>query len=137
MKFNKFKDCQSIFQKAREVLGRDSRFSVQQDFTERVKLHRRELGKEMVKARNDGHYAVIRYDKLIINNDIFKYDDSKGSIVCIGQRTRRGRYRGARGLMDQADDRFTVLTPTEGGNRNSVVATPLVTDERRNNDSVA
>ena len=40
VKFNKYKDCTSILEKARELLKGDCGFSIQPDYTERVKTAR-------------------------------------------------------------------------------------------------
>ena len=123
VKFSKYKDSRSVFQKAREVLKRDSKFSVNEDYTDRVKNHRRELGKEMIEARKQGHYAVIRYDKLVINNDIYRFDDCKGSIEYFGKRNRRVGNRATRDFQSrdtvngdiQLDDSSTGETPNNDG----------------------
>jgi hypothetical protein len=36
---------------------------------------RRELGQKLVQARNSGLYASLRYDKLIVDNNVYKYED--------------------------------------------------------------
>ena len=41
----------------------------------------------MMRERNNGHYASIRYDKLFVNDSIYKYDDQTDQIVYIGKRT--------------------------------------------------
>ncbi|KAH3884406.1 hypothetical protein DPMN_008384 [Dreissena polymorpha] len=56
--------------------SKNTQFSVHEDFTERVKSHRRELGKRLVDERERGNYAVMNYDKLIVNNKIFAYDEN-------------------------------------------------------------
>ena len=95
-RFVRFKDCQNILDKANAILrpDRNSQFSVHQDFSDRVKHHRKVLGDRMMRERNNGHYASIRYDKLFVNDSIYKYDDQTDQIVYIGKRTGP---RGARG----------------------------------------
>jgi FtsZ-binding cell division protein ZapB len=88
-KFSRYKDRETILKKSREVLDRNSQFSVREDFTERVQLHRRELGKRLVQARSQGQYASLRFDKLFIDNEVYQYDDLTGEITKIGN--TRGR----------------------------------------------
>ncbi|KAH3776445.1 hypothetical protein DPMN_177870 [Dreissena polymorpha] len=40
----------------------------------------------MIEERRKGNYSSIRYDKLIINNCMYKYDEFTQQIVNIGQR---------------------------------------------------
>jgi hypothetical protein len=47
----------------------------------------------MLTERRNGNYAVIRYDKLIVNDSVYKYDDTTQSIVSIGARRRNTRPR--------------------------------------------
>ena len=56
-RFVRFKDCQSIMTKASNILKSDtnSKYSVQQDYTDRVKRHRRILGERMMREHNNGH----------------------------------------------------------------------------------
>ena len=74
VKFNRYKDREQILRAAAETLDKGSACSVQQDYTDRVKTARRELGKLMIDARNNGKYASIRHDKLIIQNNVYRYD---------------------------------------------------------------
>ncbi|KAH3869701.1 hypothetical protein DPMN_032871 [Dreissena polymorpha] len=64
------------------------KYSVQQDYTNRVKRHRRILGERMVRERNNGHYTSIRYDKLFVNDTIYRYDDNTDQIVYVRKRSR-------------------------------------------------
>lgn len=91
VKFSKYKDRECILNAANTSLARDSVYTVRPDYTDRIKRHRRELGSRMIEERQRNNYAVLRYDKLIINDKVFKFDDATNSIVCIGRRhnTRR------------------------------------------------
>ena len=60
-----------------------------EDFSDSVRMKRRELGKRLVEARNNGEYAKISFDKLIIENEVFKYDETRKDIVRIGYARRR------------------------------------------------
>ena len=90
VKFSKYKDTQQILQRATSTL-KNTDFSVQPDCTDRVKRHRRELGREMIAARQDNKYASIRYDKLIVEDKMYRYDDKTSAVVCIGDRRRNQR----------------------------------------------
>ena len=52
-------------------------------YTDRVKTARRELGKHMIAARNNGKCASIRYDKLVIDNTVFRYDGENDRPVLV------------------------------------------------------
>ncbi|KAL4219085.1 hypothetical protein ACF0H5_021668 [Mactra antiquata] len=105
-KFSNYTGRESIIPNCRQAFTKDSHFSVREDFTERVQLHRRELGKKLVHARSQGHYASLRYDKLIIDNSVYKYDDMIEQITRI--RSTRVRNRRATGSRDRDFRRETV-----------------------------
>lgn len=90
VKFNRYKDKESILNKARETLRRESGYTVREDYTERVLEHRRILGQEMSVARENGEPARLQYDKLIKGGQIYKYDDFTRQVVCVG-RANQGR----------------------------------------------
>ena len=96
-KFSKYKDRESILRAARQNLNSQSQYSVREDYTERVQLHRRELTKTLVEARNQGKYASLRFDKLIVDGDTFKYNDANGTVERIGSSRSRGRVGGNSG----------------------------------------
>ncbi|KAH3840178.1 hypothetical protein DPMN_113622 [Dreissena polymorpha] len=52
----------------------------------------------MVQERGKDNYAVIRYDKLIVNDQVYKYNDITQSVVPIGTRRPSTRQRPARGI---------------------------------------
>ena len=83
VKFTKFKDRQAILKRASEVFDSDSAFSVNADYTKRVKKHRRELGKRMIAARQAGQEAKISYDKLVIENKVYRYDDETETVILL------------------------------------------------------
>ena len=87
VKFAKYKDCVEILKQSKQYVSANSDYSVKQDYTDRVKRHRRLLGEIMLTKRNDGHYSVIQYDKLVIDDQIYRYDDTQG-LVCLGRRHR-------------------------------------------------
>lgn len=96
VKFNRFKDREAVLKKAAEALDGEAPYSVRQDFTQRVKKHRRELGKEMIAAKARGQQARIKFDKLEIEGDLYRYDDTTEKIVLIpsGNSRTRGRVHG-------------------------------------------
>lgn len=86
VKFNKFKDRDCVIDRAKSQLTRDSNLSAKPDYTDRFVRHRRELGHRMTEERQKNNYAAMSYDKLIVNDQVYKYDDLTKSIVCIGRR---------------------------------------------------
>jgi hypothetical protein len=55
-RFVRFKDCQAILNRASNSKSDlNSGFSVQQDYSDRVKRHRRMLGERMIEERKRGH----------------------------------------------------------------------------------
>jgi len=106
--FARFKDKETVLRKARQVFPKGAEFSVREDFTERVQMHRRELGKHLVKARYRGQFAAIRFDKLIIDNSVYKYDEMTNEITRIGStRPGPGGPQNAFGPRDQDTDSRT------------------------------
>jgi len=89
VKFNSYKDREYILDRSKCVLGKDSDVYVKPDYTERVARYRRLLGSRMLRERENGNYATIRHDKLIVDDQIFRYDDLLNDTVCIGKRRRR------------------------------------------------
>ena len=55
-----------------------------EDFTDRVRLHRRELIKRLAQARNNGQYATLNFDKLIIENTVYGYNEESQDTYTIG-----------------------------------------------------
>ena len=82
VKFSRYKDKESILLKARELFNADSEFSVKEDFTERIQKHRRELGKRLMEERAKGKSARLKYDKLIIGRQVYRYDERTNKIIC-------------------------------------------------------
>lgn len=89
VKFTRKRDRDLVLSEARSKLTRDSNFTVRPDYTDRIKRHRRELGTRMLHERRNNNYAAMRHDKLIVNDQIFRYDDATESIVCLGRRQFR------------------------------------------------
>lgn len=121
VKFFRKKDRDDVLNAARSNLTRDSQYTVRPDYTDKVKRHRRELGARMLLERRNNNYAAVRHDKLIINDQIYKYDDVTQSIVCIGRRQTRGVPAHAPELQDYSQ--------AEGGNLDDLLAEP--TEETR------
>lgn len=83
-KFTKFKDREMVHNFARKKLDGRSQYRVAEDFTPRVRQTRRALGEHLVRARNKGHRASMKFDKLVIENKIYKYDEQSQKPKCIG-----------------------------------------------------
>ena len=47
----------------------------------------------MMHERGQGNYSSVRHDKLIINDRVYKYNDSTQSIVYIGKRKSQASRR--------------------------------------------
>lgn len=70
VKFSKYKDREMVLSRAKSRL-RHTEYTVQDDFTYRVKLHRRELGKRLIEERARGNHAAISYDKVVIERSVW------------------------------------------------------------------
>ena len=135
VKFTKFKDRDAILRKASEIFDSESSFSVQADYTQRVKKHRRELGKEMIAARQAGREAKIKYDKLVIENKVYRYDDESETAVLVRDNYRPATRVGARGslYMGSADYRRHLSHPLSSTNQDG--SGSVNGDEEQANDS--
>ena len=111
-RFTRYNDCELILERARSVLTPGSNFSVQQDYSERIRRHRKVLGERMLAERARNNYATIRYDKLIVNDEIYKYCDESECIISLGRRNfanrrTRGPPRGVQ-TVNTRDDQLLV-----------------------------
>ena len=98
VRFQHVKDKELVLKHARENLSRDSHCSASEDYTARVRKHRYELGKRMVEAKNRNQYSVVRYDKLIIDDRVYKYDEKADDIKFVG----KNRFRRSTRLREEA-----------------------------------
>ena len=115
VKFSRYKDREQIFNAAKTAL-RHSEYSVKEDFTQRVKHCRRELGKHLLDARDKGLYAAMHYDKLIIENEVYKYDGGNQDKKKVGQRSRGTNAARASRRRENLDISSGIIeTTTEGG----------------------
>ena len=120
VKFTKFKDREAILGKASNSFDFESPFSVQADYTQRVKKHPGQLGKEMIAARQNGQDAKIKYDKLVIGNKVYRYDDESETSVLLRDNNRQQRGLGPRGslFMGSADHRQRLGHVQNSANQN-------------------
>ena len=109
VKFLRYKDCERILQHVRTDEHVNPDVSVKPDYTERVVNHRRELGKIMLDERNKGRYASIRYDKLIIEDTVYKYDEETSNLVRVGKRRVRQAHAPPRGNVNNNNTAATGL----------------------------
>ena len=98
---------------------------MQADYTQRVKKHRRELGKEMIAARQARREAKIKYDKFVIENKVYCYDDESETDVLVRDNYKPTTRIVARGslYMRSADYRRHLshpLSPTNQDGSGSV-----------------
>jgi len=103
-----------------------SQYSVREDYTERVQLHRRELTKTLIEARNQGKYALLRFDKLIIDGDTYMYNDTDDTIKRIGSSKSRGRVGANNGLQRLDASRGNDDVDTRATSDSSVKNTSIV-----------
>ena len=85
----------------------------------------------MVKERGKGNYSAIQFDKVIVNDSIFKYDEFKKCIVKIGNRrynnVARARVEGGaqynedspQSLVGRVDDNSDPGQPYSSQSRDS------------------
>ena len=90
VKLTSFKDKQMILKAAKDNLQRDSDIYVKEDFSSRVRKHRYELRKFMRNARDQNRYTTLSYDKLIIDGDVFKYNETED---CLSLVRRKGKSK--------------------------------------------
>ena len=70
VKFNYFQDKMSVKKQAQEKL-RDTPFRVSEQFPKTIQERRRSLIPHLIKAKQDGQRAVLNYDKLYVNGQLF------------------------------------------------------------------
>ena len=116
----KYKDCEQILNRANTLLQKNRAFSVQQDYSYGIRQQRKHLGERMMAERSQGNYSVIRYDKLIINDTVYKYSDTTQSIVTVGKRRSGFRPRAfPHGLPNSEPNNN--ITPEGGLDSNHVI----------------
>lgn len=77
--FSTYKDKQSILANAKKLKG--SHISISEDFSEAVRRKRKFLWEFGKTNASDGVRANLKYDKLILNGQIYVYDESSGQVV--------------------------------------------------------
>ena len=80
-KFSSFKDKERVFRAARILKGSNERIS--EDFTRRVRDTRSKLVPFLIKAREDGKKATLRYDKLMIDGRPFVFNPVTNDIDAV------------------------------------------------------
>ena len=60
--FNRQRECTDIMNLAKEKLRNNPNHYVQNDYSERVRKHRKLLGERMIAERRQGNYSTIRFD---------------------------------------------------------------------------
>ena len=79
--FRSFKQKLAVLKSTAKLKGKD--IHVSQDFSESVRLQRRKLKPFLDKAREEKQFAMFRYDKLQIDNKLFKLDASGEKLVFV------------------------------------------------------
>ncbi|XP_070550019.1 uncharacterized protein [Ptychodera flava] len=86
-KFSRYKDRVKVLKAWRQTKNiTESRVRVGEDFSDMVKEKRRKMWPTMNEAIKEGKRATMRYDKLIIEGEIYIYDDKAQDVVRISQR---------------------------------------------------
>lgn len=86
VRFSQERQRSTVLEQARQKL-KDTDIRVGEDLSKRVRDIRRKLYPKMMEARSDGKHAVIRYDKLYIDDVIYTLG-SDNEIVRVGERQR-------------------------------------------------
>ena len=71
VKFNSYQDKLSVKKRAFDQL-KDSQFRVSEQFPKVIQERRKTLIPHLIKAKQEGKKAVLSYDKLYIDNQLFK-----------------------------------------------------------------
>ena len=105
-------------EKAKNEFKGGSVFSVREDYTEQVSAKRKVLGRHLKEARDKGQYARITYDKLIIDNSIYRLDQKTNDIVHVGSaRVQRQPIRDKRQSSDGIDQSSPMEVSVSGASR--------------------
>ncbi|ESO82911.1 hypothetical protein LOTGIDRAFT_155952 [Lottia gigantea] len=68
-----------ILQSAKHLKG--SYISISEDFTEQTRAVRKKLVPHLKRAKGDGKFSVMKFDKLQIENEIFRLDEAADKLV--------------------------------------------------------
>ncbi len=89
MNFVRTHDRNITFRAAKEKL-QNNEFRVTEDLTRRVREDRRALAPTFADALKRGKQPKIRYDKLFIDGNVYKYDSKKDTVVCVSRTKEKG-----------------------------------------------
>ena len=64
VKLLRFKDKEEILKRANKLKG--TNLYINEDFSDKVRQKRKDLLPRMIEARNQGNYAYLRYDQLVV-----------------------------------------------------------------------
>lgn len=79
VKLNKYNKKIEVLKQAKNL--KNSEIWINEDFTKEVQEERRKLVPIMKEARRKGQKAILRYDKLIINNELYDIDGKNTAII--------------------------------------------------------
>ena len=82
VKFTRFKHRQLVLDMARANLSKTSVIQVKEDFSERVRLCRRQLGSVMMQLIKAQKKAKMSFDKLVYEGKTYRYDSLSGFLKC-------------------------------------------------------
>ena len=86
----------------------------------------------MIAARQAGQDAKIKYDKLVIGNKIYRYDDERETSVLVRDSSTLTRARGS--LFRRSDD-YRRIPGHEPSSTNQEASGSVNGDDERENDS--
>lgn len=75
------------------MLKKESGFSVTEDYTKRIREERQELYNFKCAEQKDGQKAVIRYNKLYLDEDVFMFDWEIEKVKWVGKRPPLGKQK--------------------------------------------
>ena len=121
------------YKKKQEVLRHGSKLksggiSVAEHFTDRVRDVRSHLKRHLEKAKAQGHEANLRFDKLVVDNRVFRLGDKPESLILERTLTASSKTPAA-GLENQAmdmEERVEGSVESENKRKRNVLASPVL-----------
>lgn len=119
VKFNEYSTREKVFKKKASLKG--SKIVIYEDFSKKVLNERRELVKHMKTAREEGLYAMVSFNRLIIGDpenvnkqDLYQFDEVSKELIHVGTRTR-GPEANSNGNADRREIQRDTETPENEG----------------------
>jgi regulator of replication initiation timing len=77
VRFSGYKKKTEVLRNSKNLKG--TRIRIEEDFTAKIRNVRKELRQFMLEARSSGQFAILRYDKLLINGRGYSLEELKSS----------------------------------------------------------